>query len=317
MKQRLYFVIARSPLHIGSGEGAGMIDLPFIREASTGLPLIPGSSMKGVLRDAFTQEADGNEALKKEVDDLFGLDYLDHPEPSKVRSGLLVIDDAFLLCLPVRSMSGTFAWITCPFALRRLKRSLGQAEVALPEQNIHPKDFAIPQWTFSEEKIISQPGSLDAGDRRVLLEELLLYSVAEDEAGEAQARQARDQWAAWLTKNAVADPDWQEELKERFAIVSDEVFAFLAETATDIRARIRLGEDGTTAHQALWYEELLPSDSLFWGHWTVLPVRAAGLEPDEAEGKITARALILGGKQTVGRGLVDFRPIPVVAGQQT
>ena len=52
MKSRLVFVHAISPLHAGTGQGVGVIDLPVAREKATGLPYFPGSSLKGVLRDA-------------------------------------------------------------------------------------------------------------------------------------------------------------------------------------------------------------------------------------------------------------------------
>lgn len=46
----------------------------------------------------------------------------------------------------------------------------------------------------------------------------------------------------------------------------DNLFDFLAETATEIRARIRI-EEGTRTVQngALWYEEYLPAETLLWG----------------------------------------------------
>ena len=52
MEARMLFLHALSPLHAGTGQGAGAIDLPVAREKATGLPYLPGSSLKGVLRDA-------------------------------------------------------------------------------------------------------------------------------------------------------------------------------------------------------------------------------------------------------------------------
>ena len=47
----LLFLRALSPLHAGTGQGIGAIDLPIAREKATGIPYLPGSSLKGVLRD--------------------------------------------------------------------------------------------------------------------------------------------------------------------------------------------------------------------------------------------------------------------------
>jgi CRISPR-associated protein Cmr4 len=52
MAARLMFVHALSSLHAGTGQGVGTIDLPIARERATDLPVIPGSSIKGCLREA-------------------------------------------------------------------------------------------------------------------------------------------------------------------------------------------------------------------------------------------------------------------------
>ena len=44
------FLYLESSLRVGSGEPGAEIDLPIQREAATGYPLVPGSSLKGVLR---------------------------------------------------------------------------------------------------------------------------------------------------------------------------------------------------------------------------------------------------------------------------
>ena len=57
MNARLTFIQALSSLHPGTGQGAGVIDLPVAREAATGIPYLPGSSLKGVLRDQCGDDA--------------------------------------------------------------------------------------------------------------------------------------------------------------------------------------------------------------------------------------------------------------------
>ena len=56
MTTKIYWLEAITPLHVGTGRGVGLIDLPIIREKVTGWPLVPGSSVKGVIRDYFDQE---------------------------------------------------------------------------------------------------------------------------------------------------------------------------------------------------------------------------------------------------------------------
>ena len=57
MTTQLTFVHALSPLHAGIGQGAGVIDLPIAREKATGIPFLPGSSLKGALR-ALCEDGD-------------------------------------------------------------------------------------------------------------------------------------------------------------------------------------------------------------------------------------------------------------------
>jgi CRISPR/Cas system CSM-associated protein Csm3 (group 7 of RAMP superfamily) len=51
MQAAVVHVQALSPLHAGTGQTVDVIDLPIARERATQLPLVPGSTVKGVLRD--------------------------------------------------------------------------------------------------------------------------------------------------------------------------------------------------------------------------------------------------------------------------
>ncbi len=99
---RLYTLHALTPLHAGTGQGVGDIDLPVTRERATGLPFVPGSSVRGVLRDALGGRED--QAA------VFGPD----PRHASEFAGALSVTDARLLLFPVRSVAGTWAWATSP-----------------------------------------------------------------------------------------------------------------------------------------------------------------------------------------------------------
>lgn len=104
MHAKMIFWQALTPVHPGTGQdSSSVIDLPVAREAATGFPVIPASSLKGVLRDGRTDEASNQ---------VFG---------SLEQTGELTLTDARLLLLPVRSYAGSFALITCPLALSALK----------------------------------------------------------------------------------------------------------------------------------------------------------------------------------------------------
>jgi CRISPR-associated protein Cmr4 len=84
---------------------------------------------------------------------------------------------------------------------------------------------------------------------------------------------------------------------KRFAIVSNETFSFLSETATEIVARVRLEDDvKTVAQGGLWYEETVPAEAIFYG----FVAQQRGSEPIQIP---TDKPLQIGGDATIGRGL--------------
>ena len=58
MKQQIMSIFTRTPLHVGAGSAVGVVDLPVMRERHTGYPVIPGSSLKGVLADLWRDDLD-------------------------------------------------------------------------------------------------------------------------------------------------------------------------------------------------------------------------------------------------------------------
>ena len=51
MKTQPFLLHALSPIHAGTGHAVDVIDLPIARQRATGIPFVPGSSLKGVLRE--------------------------------------------------------------------------------------------------------------------------------------------------------------------------------------------------------------------------------------------------------------------------
>jgi len=111
----MLYLFTRTPLHVGAGSSVGAIDMPIQRERHTQIPIIPGSSLKGVLRDLWTRKS-------PEQDELFG------PESDEAThfAGNLLVGEARVLCFPVRSAKGSFAWLTSPLALQRYARDTGR-----------------------------------------------------------------------------------------------------------------------------------------------------------------------------------------------
>src|SRR5213080_58743 len=108
MQAKMLFAHALSPLHAGTGQGVGVIDLPIAREKATGLPFLPGSSVKGGLRDLAPDDDKHRRIFGPRTDN------------AEEHASSAHFSDQRLLALPVRSLAGTFAWVTSPYILRRL-----------------------------------------------------------------------------------------------------------------------------------------------------------------------------------------------------
>lgn len=293
MNARLSFVHTLSPLHAGTGQGVGIVDLPIAREKATGLPFLPGSSLKGALRARC--------ANKDECNKVFG------PEPSNIDSNenqasAVQFSDQRLLLLPIRSLAGTFAWVTSPYILRRLVRDMEDIET-------HPP-AAIPSVQLGNclivlkrknEEVDSKITVNASKPQAVYLEDLDLVPQTNDEATD---------WAIWIASKVFPgehNADWQKMLIERFCIVHDDIFNFLIDTATQITARIKMEENTKTVQEgALWYEEALPTETILSGLVVATPVQKSTLTVEkvfETIQSFAGKTLQLGGNATVGRGM--------------
>ena len=117
MRSAVIGLLAETSIHPGTGRSTGVVDLPVAREAATDYPFIAGSSLKGALRDQARQHTNNNENFEKEI---FGA-----PD----EAGALLVSDARLLLLPVRSLTGAYRWVTCPLLIERYQRDLKRAGV--------------------------------------------------------------------------------------------------------------------------------------------------------------------------------------------
>lgn len=278
MKIRAYLVHALSSLHAGVGQSGDVIDLPIALMRATGIPFLPGSSVKGVLREARKQEGKDTEKMLA----VFG------PEREQAgdHAGALVVGDARLLALPVRSFRGTFAWVSSPLLLRLAARDLGRA----------PAVESLPQPSAQ----VAQ-GNVGVHGGRLYLEDLDLPA--------REGRMAQE-WADLL--GPLVFPE-EETFVRRLAVVDDETMAFLWETATQVDARVRIeAGTGTVASGALWLEESLPPETVLLGIVAAEPSRreTAPMTPTEvlAFALPGAEVLQLGGKASVGRGRCRLVP---------
>jgi len=289
---QIYWLHTLSPTHVGTGRGVGYIDLPIYRDKVTGWPLIPGSAFKGVWADHF-RATEGARSSNPKLGLAFGR--ASDQATNASNAGALVPTDARLVCLPIRSFHGTFAWCTSPLALQLLHRDLSLAGM--------PDLPPIPP--LLDESMVHRTTTTRLEDGgRIFLEDL-------DFTGRECA--TTTVWAKRLADSVFPGDDnktWRARFVERFAVVPDTVFDFLTETGTEVSARVRIDDDRKTVPRgALWNEESLPAETILAG--LVCCDRVYARQPNAVTAADLIRefasdslSLQIGGNATVGRGRV-------------
>lgn len=273
IKARRIYLHALTPLHSGTGQAADVVDLPIAREKATNWPVVPASSLKGTLRGGQRDD---------KANRLFG---------SESSAGLISFTDLRILCLPVRSFYGTFAWVSSPLVLNRDRRDAGAIGASMLAERDYPDIETVRGEGDSRQTAHVPEGSklavLQDGRNRVFLEDLDF---------DAETPPGIRDIASKIAEEVGIDPDT---FIQRFALVSNAVFDFLCETATEIVARIALKEETKTVRTGgLWYEEAVPAEAIFAGWAVQTRPNASGIDPLPAE-----QTLQIGGNATVGRGL--------------
>ncbi len=285
MHTKLITLFTRTPLHVGAGNSVGVVDSPVMRERHTKTPIIPGSSLKGVLADLWNDDEnlDGKKRKKDSaLQRLFGSD-----DDANAFSGSLLIGEARVLAFPLRSAKGAFAWITCPHALKKFKRDAGAS---------FELDAEFDKIT--EEKCL-------AGTEVVFKNN----SVVLEEYKFERAGEIPKQLAEALKTLVPDDTVWNPQ--ERLVIVSDEIFSYFVENACEIVTRIRIDDKtGTVAGGALFNQEQIPSETLFYALvGSAKKTATDDLNALEEKIKQSESIIQVGGDATIGLGFcsVNFR----------
>lgn len=271
MKTRILSIFTRTPLHVGAGASVGVVDLPVQRERHTQIPIIPGSSLKGVLRDLWNHD----QGRQK---DLFGHE----PGARKdLHAGKLLVGEARALCFPVRSARGGFAWITSPLAVRRYRRDCGKPPLEIPHADddqayagagVRLKDAVI----LEDYHFPAQP----------LPEEL-----------------------AGLLEGFFPGEPLVEKAAERLVLVSDGTFSHFCATACEVQQRVRIDDEtGVVVQGALFNQENVPAETLFYA---VVGARDDALFDEvESKLAEQAGILQIGADETVGLGFCSVHLQP-------
>ncbi|KAA3657430.1 MAG: type III-B CRISPR module RAMP protein Cmr4 [Calditrichaeota bacterium] len=277
-----------TPLHVGCGQAVGVVDLPVIRERSTGYPYIPGSGIRGCLRD-IAEEADADKSSAKT---LFGPES-DSNEENK-HAGCMAIHDARLLFYPVRSDNHIFLWIICPAVLRRFNRDL---DAFLPGSNLKI-DVSATNAVNAEQYIGTAATGL------LHLEEFAL-------------QHGDDTIAEKLAEFAKKFIGYFDGSPERLVLVSDRNFYHFVNYATMLVQHNTLTSAKTVKNGALFSIESMPPETVFYGMISGTREREnykSGMKKEQVVARFKEKVfknkknltLHLGGKESIGHGLTQM-----------
>ncbi|PXF31851.1 CRISPR-associated protein Cmr4 [Pokkaliibacter plantistimulans] len=277
MKHQMLGLFAETAIHAGAGKSVGVIDLPIQREATTGWPCVFGSAVKGALRAKAESTDNGSW-----ITEVFGPDTRNASD----HAGALMVGDARLLLLPIRSLTTHFKWVCSPAVLQRMLADARRA--GLPD---------LPEVSLPE--LGAEEALQAAADELVYLEEYRFNAKSHDLSS-----------LITVLARFSDQPDFAAQLQKQLMVVNDNIFAHLASHATPVAPHIAIDNKSKTVKDgALWYEETLPAQTLLY---TVLAANRSRKVGGENAEQMMAHTLSLfpqeapyvqlGGNETVGMG---------------
>lgn len=228
-----------TPMHVGGGNEIGAINSPIQREIHTNFPKIEASSLKGCVRNAFRSIKDNS----KYEDTIFG-----SADKDNMYSSAVSFTDARILFFPVRSAKGIFAYVTCPFVLKRFFSELKALKINTDIDEMLFEDYKSTIIT-SKECLI---------DNNVILEEYLFSDVKSEQEG-GTFKKFVSSIATFLPQEGM-----KKDLLDKSILISDDEFLYFVEMATDVITRIKVEIDTGTTDGGLFDEEYLPTESILY-----------------------------------------------------
>lgn len=252
----LMFISAISSLHIGAGEGLGTIDRPVMRERTTGYPVIPGSTLKGVLRDEYRVQIN----TRDYVDALFG-----PMDDGSKYAGCISFSDAALFAFPIRSLKGTFVWATTPLILHRINRIF---EIS-GQKDSFPKFKALvakSELHSDMRKVFINPSSRSAlliSNTKTPVESKI---ILEEFAFSTESLPELKDFASEIGKCIFGSGTiFEQEFVKKLVVLPGDMFSHFATYATEVVPNIKIEDATGTSKEGLRYSEYLPAETILYG----------------------------------------------------
>jgi CRISPR-associated protein Cmr4 len=278
---RIGYLYSLAPIHPG-GEGDLGNVLDIVREVHTNFPYIPGSSLRGCLRDEVNFS---NPDFGKAIGDrLFGKELDTGTGTMGVHQAWF--GDARLLWVPMRTMSlsgseDAFTWVSCHSLVR---------DHALVSQK--------PLPSFPKQPIGNRKGTYWVADSQVKVEQI--FSNEQKQAMELPV------WAESLKREVKSVWD------QNRIVLPDSDFEILMEHALWTQIRNKLtpenqsnGKTQAGSAEVFWTDICIPRDTILYFPWGYRKDKAVH-EADHDVLKAVLQGLFqVGGQANVGRGWVQ------------
>jgi len=328
-----FFIKVITPLHAGSGQDLGIVDMPIQRERHTGFPKIEASGLKGSIREVLEglklpdntissetlkekfegleekwmvrkdnseevkKDKNGNELIK--FDESISLSF--GPKEGDAHAGALGFTDAKILLFPVKSMKGVFAYITCPSVVERFKEDL---DICIKTKNINQNKHNI--------EAIPDPNSVTNMSSLIIKDSIVLEEYSFKVKSDKKTENLAQFFVNNLGLNSVAN---------KLVVLSDEDFRDFVNLSTEVITRTRIDpETGTVKGGALFTEEYLPSETILYSLALTTPIFNGdkGVFKEEGDKKEedfvmeffengVPEVMQIGGNATIGKGVVEIK----------
>jgi CRISPR-associated protein Cmr4 len=264
---RIGYLYSLAPIHCGGEGDLGNI-LEIAREAHTNFPYIPGSSLRGSLRNDLLQYRGQTVS-----DRLFGRE-LNSSQQMGVHQ--VWFGDARLLWVPMRTLSlqgrDVFSWVSCHSLIR--------------DHGIFSKNSKA---VFPDHAVGSRPGTYTVADATVEVQKLSSEQVT-----------AINFAGTWPTD--LGEPthkNWQ----ENRIVLPDDDFQVLMEHSLWTQIRNKIQEE-TGSAEVFWTDVCIPRDTIFYYGWGYAPQKSDSLTPADHEAltEVLSGLIQVGGQANVGRG---------------
>lgn len=281
-KSKLIILRTVTPMHVGASEGSGIVDNPIQREASTNIPKVESSSLKGSLKQCCE-----NKLSIEEIRMIFG---------DNNSGGQVAFTDLKLLFFPLKSSRNIFSLITCPYILER---------------------FFEETILYKTEHIENLKDLID-GCKNINNDNAFVISNLQDKEVYLENYQFKLKQLNSENKYEFKNCQWLKDIINRIVIISNDNFVDFVSYYTEVVTRNKINEStGTTEDTGLYTEEYIPSEAIFYG----IVSRFDNIldEKVNSEGKKVYKEFIanfsnnkyfnkfqLGGNSTLGKGIVKI-----------